>query len=112
MHFDFKKLPGKELQRYNFTKLGDPKISIIMPFYNDAANIKQTINSVLNQTYGSFELVIVNDGSTDKNSLKILEELKKLDNRIKIFTKKMRAHRQQEIMELVRPIKSLSIIFS
>ena len=88
MHFDFKKLPGKELQRYNFTKLGDPKISIIMPFYNDAANIKQTINSVLNQTYGSFELVIVNDGSTDKNSLKILEELKKLDNRIKIFTKK------------------------
>lgn len=88
MHFDFKKLPGKELQRYNFTKLGDPKISIIMPFYNDAANIKQTINSVLNQTYGSFELVIVNDGSTDKKSLKILEELKKLDNRIKIFTKK------------------------
>ena len=88
MHFDFKKLPGKELQRYNFTKLGDPKISIIMPFYNDAANIKQTINSVLNQTYGSFELVIVNDGSTDKKSLKILEELKKLDDRIKIFTKK------------------------
>ena len=88
MHFDFKKLPGKELQRYNFTKLGDPKISIIMPFYNDAANITQTINSVLNQTYGSFELVIVNDGSTDKKSLKILDELKKLDNRIKIFTKK------------------------
>ena len=88
MHFDFKKLPGKKLQRYNFKKLGDPKISIIMPFYNDAANIKQTINSFLNQTYGSFDLFIVIYGSTDKKSLKILEELKKLDDRIKIFTKK------------------------
>lgn len=42
-----------------------PKFSIIMPAYNDEEFVGEAIESVLNQTYQSFELVVVDDGSTD-----------------------------------------------
>lgn len=42
-----------------------PKVSIILPTYNRASLIGRAIKSVLNQTYGDFELIIVDDGSTD-----------------------------------------------
>ncbi|MBC3516419.1 glycosyltransferase [Neobittarella massiliensis] len=44
------------------------KISIIMPTYQDAESIGQAIESVINQTYNDWELIIVNDGSTDHTS--------------------------------------------
>ena len=56
--------------------------SIVIPLYNKALYIHKTINSVLNQTFKNFELIIVNDGSTD-NSLEIINEYN--DNRIKII---------------------------
>ena len=49
-----------------------PKISIIIPVYNLQNFIAQTIDSVLNQTFGDYELIVVDDGSCD-DSLKILE---------------------------------------
>ena len=55
--------------------------SIVIPLYNKEANIADTVNSVLNQTYSHFELIIVNDGSTD-NSLKVVQSIK--DERIRI----------------------------
>lgn len=46
--------------------------SIIIPLYNKEQSITNTLNSVLNQTYKVFEVVIVNDGSTDKSVEKVL----------------------------------------
>lgn len=51
----------------------NPKISVIIPNYNHAAFLKQRIESVLNQTFQDFEIIILDDSSTD-NSKVIIEE--------------------------------------
>lgn len=63
------------------------KISIIIGIYNGEKYIKRCIDSILNQTITNFEVIAVNDGSTD-NSLKILKEYALLDKRIIIIDKK------------------------
>lgn len=60
-------------------------ISIILPLYNKEKHIARTISSVLAQSFKSFELIIVNDGSTDKS---ISQVLKFQDDRIVIINKK------------------------
>lgn len=62
-------------------------ISIIIPVYNSEKYIGECIQSVLNQTYDNFELIIVDDGSTD-NSYKICQEYSEKDCRIKLVKKK------------------------
>lgn len=62
-----------------------PEISIIIPVYNAEKYLNMTLNSVLSQTFVDFEVICINDGSTDK-SWKILQEFSKKDNRIKIYT--------------------------
>ena len=52
------------------------KISVIMPVYNTEKYLKQSIESVLNQTYDNIELIIINDGSTDKSEKIIKNYLK------------------------------------
>lgn len=52
-----------------------PLISIIVPTYNRATLIIETINSILNQTYKNIELIVISDGSTD-NTPKILSSIK------------------------------------
>ena len=56
-------------------------ISIILPVLNGEKTIENAIISILNQTYTNFELLIINDGSTD-NTFNIIESFKKNDNRI------------------------------
>lgn len=65
----------------------DEKVSIIMPVYNGEKFLRESIESTLSQTYQNFELIIINDGSTD-NSLSIIKEYKERDNRIEIIDKK------------------------
>lgn len=56
--------------------------SVVIPLYNKEKSVQKTARSVLDQTYGNFEIVVVNDGSTD-NSLKVFENIK--DERIQII---------------------------
>ena len=65
--------------------MNKPFFSIIMPVYNKAPHINRSILSVINQSFKNFELIIVNDASTD-NSLK--EIVKFSDYRIRIFSRK------------------------
>jgi|APLak6261660231_1056022.scaffolds.fasta_scaffold10261_1 glycosyltransferase involved in cell wall biosynthesis len=56
--------------------MSDPLVSIIMPVYNGERYISKAIESVLSQTYQNFELIIVNDGSTDNSKAVIDTYLK------------------------------------
>jgi len=63
------------------------KVSILMPTYNDAGYIKETLDSVMEQTYTNWELLICDDGSTD-NTKEIIKEYKSKNDkndRIKYF---------------------------
>ncbi|MCU0349452.1 MAG: glycosyltransferase family 2 protein [Flavobacterium sp.] len=59
-----------------------PKISVVIPLYNKENFIKETLESVLNQTFTDFEVILVNDGSTDKSG-EIVAQFK--DERIRFF---------------------------
>ena len=49
------------------------KVTVIVPVYNSEEYIGRCLQSILNQTYNNFEILVVNDGSKD-NSLKIIKE--------------------------------------
>lgn len=61
-----------------------PEISIIVPVYNVENYINGCIDSILNQEFKNFELILVNDGSTDKSGL-ICDEYEKKDDRVKVI---------------------------
>jgi len=60
------------------------KISVVMPVYNAEAYLKDAIESILNQTFTNFELIIVDDASID-NSYEIINEYSKKDERIVVL---------------------------
>lgn len=61
-------------------------ISVVMPTYNDAKYLRASIDDILSQTYSNFELIIVNDGSTDETQ-EILNSYINKDSRITIYNK-------------------------
>ena len=61
-----------------------PLVSIITPIYNGEKTIGKTIESVINQTYDKFEMIIVDDLSNDK-TVDIVKKYQKKDDRIKLF---------------------------
>ena len=63
----------------------NPKVSVIMPIYNNEDYLFHSINSILNQTFSDFEFIIIDDGSTD-HSLETLHKFK--DKRIKLIINK------------------------
>lgn len=66
-------------------RIAMPKISIILPIYNVAPYLDDAFQSLLNQTYSDFEIIAVNDGSTD-NSLDVIKKYATLDKRIKYIS--------------------------
>lgn len=64
-----------------------PKVSIIIPVFNAEKYLISALESVINQSFTDFELIAINDGSSD-SSLEILEKYSAKDNRIKLINKK------------------------
>lgn len=67
--------------------IDDTLVSIITPTYNHEKYIKECINSVLQQAYSNWEMIIVDDGSSD-NTYSIAKEFASTDSRIRVFTQK------------------------
>jgi glycosyltransferase involved in cell wall biosynthesis len=84
--FTSKKITNKEilLKLHNSTINKTPKLTVIMPVYNAERYLDESIEDILNQTLTEFELICIDDSSTD-NSLKILKEYAEKDNRITIL---------------------------
>lgn len=64
-----------------------PIVSVIVPVYNSSEFLRECVDSVLAQTMGDFEVVCIDDGSTD-NSLEILQEYAREDSRIRVYSQR------------------------
>ena len=63
----------------------EKKVSIVLPIYNGADKVSESINSIISQSYSNWELIIVNDCSTD-STLEICTEFARKDQRIKVIS--------------------------
>lgn len=63
------------------------KVSVIIPVYNSEKTIIKCINSLMRQSYANFQLVVVNDGSTD-SSLSLINKIAKNDSRITVINQR------------------------
>ena len=63
-----------------------PVVSVLMPVYNARRYVARTVETVLAQTFGDFEFVIIDDGSTDGSSV-ILRQFAERDNRIRLVSR-------------------------
>lgn len=59
-----------------------PKVSVVVPCYNHGEFLLETLDSVQVQTYTDYEIIVVNDGSTDEATVRLLESLKRPKTRI------------------------------
>ncbi len=59
-------------------------LSVVIPYYNLGITLPETIESIKESTYDKYEIIIVNDGSTDEESIKVLDQYKE-DNKIRII---------------------------
>lgn len=64
-----------------------PKVSIVVAIWNSQTYLAQCVDSMLNQTFSDFELILVDDGSTDKTS-KICDKYQKSDKRVRVIHQK------------------------
>ncbi|MEW6008112.1 MAG: glycosyltransferase [Candidatus Omnitrophota bacterium] len=82
-----RKIPPKKFvaNKKHFISYGDkrlPKVSVIISAYNAQKYLKEALDSILNQTFSEFELIIINDGSTDKTGVMLREVT---DKRVTVF---------------------------
>ena len=69
------------------TQIDSPYLSIIVPVYNKTHYLEECINSILSQSFKDFELILINDGSTD-NSGEKCDHFKLIDNRVIVIHQK------------------------
>lgn len=83
--------------------LAVPLISVAMPVYNGGIYLSKAIDSILSQSFSNFELIIINDGSTD-DSLVVLQGYEKRDRRIRLISRENRnlVSTLNEIVDLAR----------
>lgn len=62
-----------------------PKVSVIIPCYNSENYLKKAVDSVLNQSIAELQIILVDDGSTDKTPV-LLQQYKLQDNRVEVVT--------------------------
>ena len=67
-----------------FAIMNKPKISIIVPVYNAERYIRRMLDSILYQSFSDYELLLIDDGSTDSSGT-ILDEYSQIDSRIQVF---------------------------
>jgi glycosyltransferase involved in cell wall biosynthesis len=67
--------------------MNNPKISVVIPIYNVGPYLEAALRSVMNQTFEDLEIILVNDGSTDR-SVDIIQSLASEDPRIKVISQK------------------------
>ncbi len=70
--------------RLNVPSMGTPFLSIILPAYNAEQYLAQCLDSILDQEFSDFEVLCVDDGSSDRTGL-ILDEYARFDSRVKVF---------------------------
>ena len=107
MNFDYTKEPGRYLLNREMRYDGAPLVSIITPYYNAGKYFEQTFNCVMNQTFPWFEWIIVDDGSTDAESVSVLAHFAAKDDRIKTIRKEnggQAAARNEAIRRTTTPI--------
>ena len=64
------------------------RVSIVTPYYNSGRNFEETYRCVINQTMREFEWIIMDDGSSRKEDIELLERLGESDTRIHVFHQK------------------------
>ncbi|MDO8927294.1 MAG: glycosyltransferase [Sideroxyarcus sp.] len=84
-------------------QMATPIVSVVMPVYNGERHLAEAIESILTQTFSNFELIIIDDGSTD-GSLAILKEYEKRDARIRLIARENRnlATTLNDLIDLAR----------
>ena len=119
MKFNYKQQPGLKEDNINRVTDDKPLISVITAYYNTGECFEQTFNCMRNQTFPWYEWIIVDDGTSDKESLSRLDELSKRDSRIKVIHQKnagLSAARNTGIREanteLIFPLDSDDLIES
>lgn len=66
---------------------GQPKVSVVLPVYNNAHYLRECFDSVLHQTLKGIEILIIDDGSTDAEAIAIMDEYASLENRVRLIRK-------------------------